>query len=148
MHLYFKNVPKRWNESDLRSAINFYADILFTKSVRKKLHIYFEFIHFGDRAEEEADIGRDSKYEYTICLSKNIKKKRILLELIAHEMTHAAQHVSGRLRDLSSSRSSFDGRSYNIDSMDYWDLPWEIEAYGKAVGLYARFERAMQDDTV
>ena len=31
------------------------------------------------------------------------------------------------------------GKTYNPTKIDYWDLPWEIEAHGREVGLFVRY---------
>ena len=31
------------------------------------------------------------------------------------------------------------GKTYNPKDVNYWDLPWEIEAHGREVGLFVRY---------
>ena len=33
----------------------------------------------------------------------------------------------------------FKGEKIHLELTDYWDYPWEIEAYGKQLGLFVRF---------
>ena len=33
----------------------------------------------------------------------------------------------------------FKGEKIHLKETDYWDYPWEIEAYGKQLGLFVRF---------
>jgi len=33
----------------------------------------------------------------------------------------------------------FKGEKVHMEITDYWDYPWEIEAYGKQLGLFVRF---------
>jgi len=33
----------------------------------------------------------------------------------------------------------FKGEKMHMDDIDYWDYPWEIEAYGRQLGLFVRF---------
>jgi hypothetical protein len=33
----------------------------------------------------------------------------------------------------------FKGEKVHMVITDYWDYPWEIEAYGKQLGLFVRF---------
>ena len=28
---------------------------------------------------------------------------------------------------------------YDMNDLNYWDFPWEIEAFGKQLGLFVRF---------
>jgi hypothetical protein len=33
----------------------------------------------------------------------------------------------------------FEGEKVHMEITDYWDYPWEIEAYGRQLGLFIRF---------
>lgn len=63
---------------------------------------------------------------------------------LAHEMIHLQQYVLGRLVDSEDGHSvEWDGKSYNTKDVplaDYYDFPWEIDAYGRQVGLYHRWK--------
>jgi len=37
----------------------------------------------------------------------------------------------------------FDGKYYPED-MNYWDAPWEIEAFGRELGLYKMFKQSQK----
>ena len=64
-----------------------------------------------------------------------------LLVTLAHEMVHLKQFAT---RELTSSHvpahiSRWQGREINENLVNYWDLPWEIEAHGRERGLFYRF---------
>jgi hypothetical protein len=64
-----------------------------------------------------------------------------LLVTLAHEMVHLKQFAT---RELTSSHvpahiSRWQGREVNENLVNYWDLPWEIEAHGRERGLFYRF---------
>jgi hypothetical protein len=40
----------------------------------------------------------------------------------------------------------FKGEKVHLDSLEYWDQPWEIEAYGKQLGLFIRYCENMNFD--
>lgn len=61
---------------------------------------------------------------------------RQLLETVAHEMVHVKQYAR---RQLHPNRESWLGKTYNPKKLSYWDLPWEIEAHGREVGLFVRY---------
>ena len=61
---------------------------------------------------------------------------RQLLETVAHEMVHVKQYAR---RELNPNKEVWLGKTYNPKSMSYWDLPWEIEAHGREVGLFIRY---------
>ena len=61
---------------------------------------------------------------------------RQLLETIAHEMVHVKQYAR---RELHPSKEAWLGKTVNPKKVSYWDLPWEIEAHGREVGLFVRY---------
>ena len=61
---------------------------------------------------------------------------RGLLETVAHEMVHVKQYAR---RELHPSKEVWMGKTYNPKKTSYWDLPWEIEAHGREVGLFVRY---------
>jgi hypothetical protein len=61
---------------------------------------------------------------------------RKLLETVAHEMVHVKQFAR---RELHPSKDEWYGKTYNPKKVSYWDLPWEIEAHGREVGLFIRY---------
>lgn len=61
---------------------------------------------------------------------------RGLLETVAHEMVHVKQYAK---RELSPDKHEWMGKTYNPDEVNYWDLPWEIEAHGREIGLFVRY---------
>ena len=64
------------------------------------------------------------------------QKLRPLLETVAHEMVHVKQFAR---REMHPSLDTWYGKTYNPKKVDYWDLPWEIEAHGREVGLFVRW---------
>jgi hypothetical protein len=62
-----------------------------------------------------------------------------MMETIAHEMVHVKQYSKGELVDLSRSNSTRWQNNIIDKSTNYWDLPWEIEAHGKELGLFIRW---------
>ena len=61
---------------------------------------------------------------------------RQLLETVAHEMVHVKQYAR---RELHPSKEAWLGKTINPKKVSYWDLPWEIEAHGREVGLFVRY---------
>ena len=46
---------------------------------------------------------------------------------VLHELVHVKQYLKGELKDISALEQRWKGESHI--SIDYYDLPWEIEAY-------------------
>jgi hypothetical protein len=79
--------------------------------------------------------------QFEISLCKGVKNFRKILQTLAHEMVHVKQFAKGEIYDHKYRRTfKWGKRHFNIDKEDYWDLPWEIEAYGRELGLYIKFK--------
>jgi hypothetical protein len=68
------------------------------------------------------------------------------LMVLAHEMVHVKQYVSGVLVDHGK-YCSWQGKNYEefeANSEEYFFSPWEVEAYGMQVGLYRMYCRSME----
>lgn len=64
---------------------------------------------------------------------------RGLLETVAHEMVHVKQYARGELyQGIRVNKHRWQGE-WLEDNIDYWDLPWEIEAHGREIGLFVRW---------
>ena len=64
---------------------------------------------------------------------------REMLETVAHEMVHVKQFAKGELYQSSrNSKHRWHGKWIDKDP-DYWDCPWEIEAFGRQIGLFLRW---------
>lgn len=67
--------------------------------------------------------------------------------VLAHEMVHVKQYVTGELVDHGT-HCSWKGKAYKeyeADSEEYFFSPWEVEAYGMQVGLYRLYCRSVEE---
>jgi hypothetical protein len=77
----------------------------------------------------------DNKREFDIEIDRT-QSMRKMLETLAHEMVHVKQFAR---RELHPANDEWYGKTYNPKKVDYWDLPWEIEAHGRETGLFIRW---------
>ena len=77
----------------------------------------------------------DNKREFELEVDKT-QPMRKLLETVAHEMVHVKQYAR---REMNPHSDNWLGKTYNPKKVSYWDLPWEIEAHGREVGLFIRW---------
>ena len=73
--------------------------------------------------------------EFDVDINKHTRLRR-LLETVAHEMVHVKQYAR---REMNPHSDNWLGKTYNPKKVSYWDLPWEIEAHGREVGLFIRW---------
>ena len=77
--------------------------------------------------------------EFLIELDVGVKIRNLLITL-AHEMVHVKQWAKNEMYEYSKlDEVRFNKTKFNMAEIDYWDYPWEIEAYGKQLGLFVRF---------
>jgi hypothetical protein len=127
------------------SITEFCSTKLMSKRLTDRLEINIKFVPelyerdqvFGNCIWEDENVRPK---EFTIELDPDQDMRKIL-ETLAHELVHVKQFATSEMKDLMSSPSLVNWHGKRIDrkNMDYYDLPWEIEAYGREVGLFVRW---------
>jgi len=71
----------------------------------------------------------------------NSQRLRPLLTTLAHEIVHVKQWAKGEMYEYCNLHSTtrWKQRKIKTDKLNYWDLPWEIEAHGRELGLFIRW---------
>ena len=88
---------------------------------------------------EDDDYEKPKTYNISI---ESAQPKEDLILTLAHEFVHVKQYRTGELRDYLKeglTHCRWQGNRFCFSKLEYWDYPWEIEAYGKERGLYCRF---------
>jgi len=100
-------------------------------------------------------VFKEKKHFRIVLNAKNISKvidplkkyKKILIGL-GHELVHVKQYLNGEMFDYVSGgvkyKGSYFDHSYQNSQEAYYDAPWEIEAYGRELGLYKMFITKMK----
>ena len=122
----------------------YYAEKLMGKRLINNLEININLkrsLYEKDKTEGTA-IWEDESYrpkEFTIELDCGAKVRNILITL-AHEMVHIKQWAKGEMYEYAiPGKVRFMKTKYGMNDLNYWDYPWEIEAFGKQLGLFVRF---------
>jgi hypothetical protein len=139
MQIRLFNVPKKFKADEIKAALNFYAETLMHKNLCKNIQLRVCFNNDGENTTMWEDDNVRPR-EFTITIGSNMGYQNTFLTL-AHEMVHVKQYAMGELRDVmrGPTPQRWHNKSYNAEDVEYWDLPWEIEAYGREKGLYYRF---------
>jgi len=120
-----------------RAAI-FYAHELMKPKMLENIYLRIKFNSkiavYGYAQILEYNESRKAR-EFEIELNPNIGAAEIL-KCLAHEMTHIKQYA---YNETNETLTRWKGRKVDSDNMDYWVQPWEIEAFGTEVGLFAKF---------
>jgi hypothetical protein len=77
--------------------------------------------------------------EFNIELDTTVKIRNLLITL-AHEMVHVKQWAKNEMYEyVEQDMVRFNKTKFNMSDINYWDYPWEIEAFGRQLGLFVRF---------
>ena len=94
--------------------------------------------------DKEGNIGdviqEDTNYRpkwFTMQVDTSVSRRR-MLETVCHEMVHIQQFATGRLHEISRG-TKWEGKLYKNEP-DYWDRPWEIEAYAEQEKMLTAFK--------
>jgi hypothetical protein len=131
----------RWFETKYLSTI---------KGLCVRIHIlpFEDGVEIG-QCECSDDPPNPRKFLITVGATDDMSKREFIMAL-AHEFVHLKQYALNQMRDYDSKKITvFKRKSYSFD-MEYWEQPWEIEAYGMERGLLHRYAEAegFYDDVV
>jgi hypothetical protein len=135
------------NTKILEEAARFFAAQLMDPRMVRNIEIDLEIVNKLDVQGEciSEDDCKNPRY-FTIRLRK--QKLDEMVKTLAHEMVHVKQYAKNELsKQMRLSRgglgvgSKWHGEWWNPKAKedDYWDSPWEIEAYGREVGLHHKW---------
>jgi hypothetical protein len=139
MQIRLYNVPSKFKADEIKAALSFFAETLMSKRLCNNITVQ---VCFGADLENTAVWEDDNNRprEFKITVNSEAGYRTTLLTL-AHEMVHVKQYATGELRDAlrGPTLHRWMNKPYDVKSTEYWDHPWEIEAYGREYGLYLRF---------
>ena len=131
----------------IESAAYYYAEKLVGKRLLKTIKININLRRGmlkkddleGTCIWDDWDDLRKTPRDFTIELDCGVTIRNMLVNL-AHEMVHMKQWVKGDMYEYSNPHMvRFMKKKYDMSCTDYWDFPWEIEAYGRQLGLFIRW---------
>jgi len=125
----------RKNERDLMHSL---AHFCVKKLMPRKKYLEVDITIKRNLEENDGlsagviDTDDTNTFEMDIESSMTLRKK---LLSVAHEMVHVKQFTRGELKHADTlTAKRWLGKTYN--ESNYWDCPWEIEAYGRELGLF------------
>ena len=132
-------------------ATHFYASRLMSDRLSNTLEINVNVIKdfytknkiLGEAFPKDDVLGLPSNKQFVINLEWNNKLGKSVLQCLAHEMVHVKQYAKGELKfHERGNLVTFQREQYQGD--EYWESLWEIEAYGREVGLYQKFKPTLK----
>ena len=139
MYLTISGKCKNVDRNMIKDAVTFYAEYFDIDDKNFDLYLDFEK-NLKKNSGDEGYCVSEGARQYTISIDNGFSKRKTLIAL-AHEMVHIKQYVK---RELTHNERKKLSRYKGVIVEDkqqllYWELPWEIEAFGRELGLYALF---------
>jgi hypothetical protein len=144
---YGRNVKLNSNLriNDMERAARFYAGLLMSKRLIENLTVEIRFDKSVWKKSDDAlceieDWDSRSPRWFKIYIKPSISRIRVL-KALAHEFVHVKQYATSELKQYvkSSNVVRWQKKMIDEDKISYWDQPWEIEAFGREIGLYLRY---------
>ena len=142
MFLRVVGCPDKNFRKYIRKAVSFYGKILLpNKILRENIELVIKFdrkmSNYGECSVEGHSPSNKAR-EFLIKLHPDIGADNIL-KTLAHELVHVKQFARHETNDC---LTRWHGSKIDSEEIEYYDHPWEIEAYGKEGGLYYKFMMA------
>jgi hypothetical protein len=163
--LTIKGIDNHEERAYIREFVAFTLGHLVSKEKLKKADIKLTAINISDLPVDQqeefeecsawmGDEGRvKGRRKFTIDINKSSIKSsgslryrmRDFLVMLSHELVHVKQYLNGELFDYANGiQSRFHGKLYLVSTSktmdwDYYNSPWEVEAYGRSEGIYNMF---------
>lgn len=150
MHVFVEGGTTK-QRSLVEEAAAFFLRTLLPKQTSEQFQVFIVlrkdyYKRYGTKADccidDDDEIAEKSAVPCTfeICVDSSMNNHGILRS-IAHECAHIAQWRQGILRESKTDHkvSYWRGQKYRLTSDNYWDMPWEVDAYGREIGLVERF---------
>jgi hypothetical protein len=146
-------IGKRKEKKLLEEAARFFAaqlmDPRMVRNITLDIEVYNNLEVEGECVDED---GTRNPRWFTIGLKNQDIKE--MIKVLGHEMVHVKQHAKNELqtghavaaRGGLKIYSKWMGQIWKPKGKehDYFDSPWEIEAYGREVGLYHKWVAAQE----
>ena len=141
MRIYIRGKCEKISRKEIRYATKFFLSKLMTSRLIKRLTLFIVF-----NSDEKDTKGsceyldtNDRPREFKIICKPSLSRPEIL-RTIAHELVHVKQFARGEMKEyLFKNAVRWNKQTIFHEDIDYWDYPWEIEAFGREIGLYAKY---------
>lgn len=123
-----------------RAATFLIENVVRPRSIIDEIDVTIRFMSDGFEPDVNAWCRPDRfvrPRRFTIAIRLGLPD-RVELEMMAHEIVHVSQLASGRMRDRPDGSTVWMKKRYKNGRLNYYDSPWEIEAYGRQQGLVVR----------
>ena len=131
---------------ELVYACNWIGDMIMGRKLCKNIHVSIQFADISEYGLSSPAYEDYHPREFEIFIRHEMSRLAII-ETTAHELVHVKQFARRELRDYDTrNKPKYLGKVVSTTDLHYYDYPWEIEAFGRAVGLYNRYIEHLDDN--
>jgi hypothetical protein len=144
MEIIFEGKITKSTEILIKDLIEYVCNKFLNKRQINSIKIEVELHNYekidGMNAQMYIDDVSYKNYpkSYVFELATKIPLFRLLIS-VAHECVHLKQYVLKEMKDKNDGIVEFLGKDYKLNSMEYHDYPWEIEAHGREIFLVLHY---------
>lgn len=120
----------------LKAADQFFRAALGIKNV--KICVIVDAAELEDLSDDADGLHFCENGTHKVFISHKLALPK-MIRTLAHEYVHVKQVEKGEIFDIESGIVSFCGKEYKEKEINYHDLPWEKEAWGKQGELARNF---------
>lgn len=150
MRVRVYGIPAHIDRAEIKEATRWFGEMLMGPRLIKSLDIkILNREHFFKTAKAWAVVDGSDPRTFTIIMDYH-RSRRAYLKTLAHELVHVKQYARNELGIVTiGGKTRWQGYKINDVDVHYFDQPWEIEAYGREIGLFHRYKehlRKQQED--
>ena len=103
-------------------------------------------VNFTYACKDEGGCAGDiNDGDFLIEVNRNLPMRKKMIALM-HELVHMKQHIALEMKyDASNDETTWHGKKFINEYVDYFDRPWEIEAFGRQLGLFIRWVESIDE---
>lgn len=133
--------PRSISVDEVEYAVEWMLTKLVGTRLAKSLYINIQFTKLSGVNGECIWVGDNHRpREFDIAIHNTLGYKPTL-SAIAHELVHVKQYAKGELKDYAVQKwCRWKDEILQVEDVEYWERPWEIEAFGREVGLVHKFK--------
>lgn len=140
MRIQIRGKNSKISRDEYKFALKWMLSLVVSKKLLNNLHVILEFLE--ERGLKGSTECVDSEYRprhFRIRIDPNLTRTA-QLKTLAHELVHVKQFAMCEMRYTKYREwIKWYKQSIHSEETDYWDLPWEIEAFGREYGIYIRY---------
>lgn len=156
MNIKLRGKPDSVSGSELRYATKYMSSLIMSPQLTKKLDVTLSIIGNKRESDEQGKFILEGQCEwldnnhfprkFKVKLNGKMGRRKLLLAL-AHELVHVKQYAQNELKDTFRGPTNVKWKKewFDDEAHHYYDLPWEIEAHGRELGMYERYVKHVQN---